>query len=126
MTLNRARSTATSVSVSSMTDYIDILDEHIDRLERRVEDARTQYEPDDCPHCGREVEFGRSDGGKITYGCYPPLGSGSDGHDCPYFREHGYAYTIEKSIKDTNAEKRALRELEKVRRRFDREVDDGE
>lgn len=104
------------------SDVLDMMEKRVGRLEADLDRAKNQYVNPDCPECGREMETDSLGGGTITYGCYPPLGSDRDEYDCPYYQEHGRAYTIERNLQDVAPLRRELRAMGHLAREIGRRV----
>lgn len=103
-----------------MQEAIEIVSDRIEHLGDEVERAETQYDNPECPHCGREMEWGGLEGGKTTFGCYPGFGPDRENYDCEFFQKHGYAYSIDRNLRDIAPLKRAKREMESVLRELER------
>lgn len=114
-----------------MTDPVEeILGEiewRIDHTEMGIEEGKTAHDEPDCPHCGREMSFGKSTASGVKYGCYPPTGEGKaarENYDCPYYQENGLAFTVEKKTRDVNALKRSLLELRGIKREVEKHLEE--
>lgn len=101
-----------------MSQAITVLEQRIERLADDIERAESQYEDPECPHCGRQMDVGSMDGNKTRWGCYPPIGEERDEYSCPYFQEHGYAYSKERLMMDVEPLRRSKLELESVLRQI--------
>lgn len=104
----------------TMDQAIQIVRNRIESLEEDVEAAEAQYDAPACPYCDREMAVGGTGSGQMTWGCYPPMGSDRDDYDCPFYEDHGYAYSTERTIRDVAPLRRAQLEIESLLRDLER------